>query len=119
MRELNDSVSKLDISSFAQKMAEVQAILDGLTTGDTIDEETYNKLMEASDGAAAEYFNKMNDGTYKLVGAAETLAGVVDGINMDTLKEEVAAQQSVIADAQERSSQGYAALNGYSTEDIG
>ena len=119
MRELNNSVSQLDITTFAQKMAEVQAILDGLTTGDTIDEETYNKIMEASNGAAAEYFNKMNDGTYKLVGAAETLAGVVDGINMDTLKEEVAAQQSVIADAQEKSSQGYAALNGYSTEDIG
>jgi hypothetical protein len=33
----------------------------------------------------------MNDGTYKLVGSAEALAGVASEIEVNTYKEEVAA----------------------------
>lgn len=68
---IREVTSSLD--DFQSKYAELHDIMDGISTGDTISEEDYNKLSEAGQS----YFREMADGTYQLIGNAAEFQDVV------------------------------------------
>jgi hypothetical protein len=52
MREANNAVKTVDLTTFREKFGEIQKIIDGIKIGDTISPEDYAKLGEGY----ADYF---------------------------------------------------------------
>lgn len=74
----------------ASEFAKLHKIIDGIKTGDTISQEDYLAL-----GAGYEdYFMKMADGTYKLVGDAEEFYNAVNGQSINNFVHAVAEAQN-------------------------
>lgn len=73
MREATGATQ--DFNSLSKTYGEIHEIIDELATGDTISAENYEKLGDVADG----YFTKMLDGTYKLIGDANTFYEAVQG----------------------------------------
>lgn len=81
-----------DVDSWKGSSAEKQSVASGLKTGDTIDAEEYNKL-----GAAySQFFQLQNDGTYKLVAAAEDLQSAVQAIETQKMLENIQSENTNI-----------------------
>lgn len=77
--------------------------LDGITSklkeGDTITGENYQELVDAGVSNLDNYFTKMSDGTYKLIGDADELKAAVDQITISDLVDQVHDYQDAINQA--------------------
>ena len=71
----------LDTSALEQKAADLKSIAEDAQFGDIIDQEAFDKLAEAGVNTD-KYFTQMEDGSYKLTGAAEEFKRVVEGITI-------------------------------------
>ena len=71
----------LDTSAIEQKAADLKSIAEDAQFGDIIDQEAFDKLVEAGVNTD-KYFTQMEDGTYKLTGAAEEFKRIVEGITV-------------------------------------
>ena len=82
---INSNSGALSFSQLAENYKEVSDIINGIQTGDIIEEEDYIKLGNAADG----YFTRMMDGTYKLTGDAEEFYKTVQNRQIDKYKENI------------------------------
>ena len=71
----------LDTADIEEKAASLKDIAEDAQFGDIIDQEAIDKLAEAGVNTD-KYFTQMEDGTYKLTGAAEEFKRVVEGITV-------------------------------------
>lgn len=96
---LNDWKYTVDTTAIEEKAASLKEIADDIKVGDIIDQEAYDLLIAAGVNAN-QYFTQMEDGTYKLTGAAEQFKSVVENITvqdyLDKIKEFQSAQEYAI-----------------------
>lgn len=94
--------------------------LDGITSklkaGDTITGENYQELVDAGVSNLDNYFAKMSDGTYKLVGDAEELKAAVDQITIGDLVDQVHDYQDAINQAAQNRNTTVASMAGRYTD---
>lgn len=74
-------------------------ITSKLKEGDTITGENYQELVDAGVSNLDNYFTKMSDGTYKLIGDADELKATVDQITISDLVDQVHDYQDAINQA--------------------
>lgn len=74
-------------------------ITSKLKEGDTITGENYQELVDAGVSNLDNYFTKMSDGTYKLIGDADELKAAVDQITINGLIDQVHDYQDAINQA--------------------
>lgn len=74
-------------------------ITSKLKEGDTITGENYQELVDAGVSNLDNYFTKMSDGTYKLIGDANELKAAVDQITISGLVDQVHDYQDAINQA--------------------
>lgn len=84
--------------SILDEFNKIKTAIKNLKTGDTVDEETFNLLKDAGVNVD-NYFTKMDDGTYQLVGVAEDLQTVVNGITTSKLLELLDKYKNAIENA--------------------
>lgn len=77
-------------------------ITSKLKEGDTITGENYQELVDAGISNLDNYFTKMSDGTYKLIGDADELKSAVDQITISDLVDQVHDYQEAIAQAAQK-----------------
>lgn len=70
---LSNAVHEFNFEEEAKAFKEAFDVVKGLNIGDTISPDDYNKLNDAVKG----YFTEMEDGTYQLIGSAESLREVL------------------------------------------
>ena len=89
----------VDTTDIEEKAASLKEIADDIKIGDVIDQEAYDKLIAAGVNAD-QYFTQMEDGTFKLTGAAEQFKAVVENITvqdyLNKIKEFQSAQDYAI-----------------------
>ena len=78
---LDNWIYTLDTANIEEKIAGLKEIADEAKIGDIINQEDYDKLITAG-VTADKYFTKMEDGTYKLTGAAKEFQNVVENITI-------------------------------------
>lgn len=71
----------LDTTDIEEKAAGLKDIADGIKVGDIIDQEAIDKLQAAGVNTNR-YFTQMEDGTYKLTGAAKEFQNVIENITV-------------------------------------
>ena len=71
----------LDTTDIEEKAAGLKDIADGIKVGDIIDQEAIDKLQAAGVNTSR-YFTQMEDGTYKLTGAAKEFQNVIENITV-------------------------------------
>ena len=93
---LDDWTYTLDTTDIEEKAAGLKDIADGIKVGDIIDQEAIDKLQAAGVNTNR-YFTQMEDGTYKLTGAAKEFQNVIENITVqdyiDQIKEFEAANE--------------------------
>ena len=93
---LDDWVYTLDTTDIEEKAAGLKDIADDIKVGDIIDQEAIDKLQAAGVNTNR-YFTQMEDGTYKLTGAAKEFQSVIENITVqdyiDRIKEFEAANE--------------------------
>lgn len=93
---LDDWTYTVDTTDIEEKAAGLKEIADDIKVGDIIDQEAYDRLNAAGINANR-YFTQMEDGTYKLTGAAREFQNVVENITVqdyiNKIKEFESAQQ--------------------------
>ena len=71
----------LDTTDIEEKAAGLKDIADDIKVGDIIDQEAIDKLQAAGVNTSR-YFTQMEDGTYKLTGAAKEFQNVIENITV-------------------------------------
>ena len=71
----------LDTTDIEEKAAGLKDIADNIKVGDIIDQEAIDKLQTAGVNTSR-YFTQMEDGTYKLTGAAKEFQNVIENITV-------------------------------------
>ena len=89
---IDRSSDQIDLKSFTTKFAEIHKIIDKLSDGSIIEPDDYNMLMAANEGTS-EFFVKMLDGTYKLIGDAEEFYNLIHGQQIDDAKKQISELQ--------------------------
>lgn len=93
---LDDWTYTVDTTDIEEKAAGLKEIADDIKVGDIIDQEAYDRLNAAGINANR-YFTQMEDGTYKLTGAAREFQNAVENITVqdyiNKIKEFESAQQ--------------------------
>jgi len=83
----NEIFVNFNSSTWKSENAKKQSIVNDIKIGDTISDEDFKVLGDAYE----DYFELQNDGTYKLIAAAEDLRDAVDAIEtkkiLDNIKE--------------------------------
>lgn len=91
---LDEWTYQLDTSGLEQKASFLNEIIDGLKTGAVVEKETVLKLQELGINID-DYFTKMADGSYKLVGIAEDLVNILkDEIQQDYINKILEAESA-------------------------
>ena len=106
---------KIDLSTATEEFNEVQKIISGLELGDTISEEDYLKLGEGAEN----YFTRMADGTYKLIGDAEEFYNLISQQQTDKLLNDATWAQEYGNNLVKDRDKADVALGGMSLSDIG
>lgn len=108
-------MSKQDLSQkfedLTSSYSELHKIIDGLSDGDTISPEDFDKLTPEMQ----EYFTMMEDGTYSLVKGAEELQSLLKGTEQRERLEDISNLKDKIEVTGERSSEGQALVDKYGT----
>lgn len=78
-----EELQTIDLSTLTSQVAEINSILNGLETGDSISADDYAKLSEEQQS----YFALAMDGTYQLIGSAEELKSITEEANFDKFRE--------------------------------
>ena len=89
---IDRSSDQIDLESFTTNFAEIHKIIDKLSDGSIIEPDDYNMLMAANEGTS-EFFVKMLDGTYKLIGDAEEFYNLIHGQQIDDAKKQISELQ--------------------------
>ena len=104
-KALDEWVYTLNTTDIEQKAADLKEIADNAKVGDIIDQESYNKLNAAGINAN-KYFTQMEDGTFKLTGAAKEFQNIVENITVEDyinkIKEFDAAQEYALSKISEK-----------------
>ena len=101
MREATGATQ--DFNSLSKTYGEIHEIIDELATGDTISAENYEKLGSVAEG----YFTKMLDGTYKLIGDANTFYDAVQNEQIEKFSDALDSQREQLNRAQDFSQIDY------------
>lgn len=101
MREATGATQ--DFNSLSKTYGEIHEIIDELATGDTISAENYEKLGSVAEG----YFTKMLDGTYKLIGDANTFYDAVQNEQIEKFSDALDSQREQLNKAQKFSQIDY------------
>lgn len=108
-------MSKQDLSQkfedLTSSYSELHKIIDGLSDGDTISSEDFDKLTPEMQ----EYFTMMEDGTYSLVKGAEELQSLLKGTEQRERLGDISNLKDKIGVTGERSSEGQALVDKYGT----
>lgn len=91
-------------------------ITSKLKEGDTITGENYQELVDAGVSNLDNYFTKMSDGTYKLIGDADELKAAVDQITISGLVDQVHDYQEAIAQAAQKRNTTISSMAGRSLD---
>ena len=78
-----EELQAVDLEGLTNQIAEVNSIINGLSTGDSISADDYAKLSEEQQS----YFAMAMDGTYQLIGSAEDLKAAAEEVNFDKFRE--------------------------------
>lgn len=92
LQALIDAMSDVTMTAekAASEFAKLHKIIDGIKTGDIISQEDYLTLGVGYE----DYFMKMADGTYKLIGDAEEFYNAVNGQSINNFVDAVAEAQN-------------------------
>ena len=85
---INRSSEQIDTEQFVSNFEEIHKIINKLSNGDIIDSANYDKLYTANK-EISDYFVKMSDGTYKLVGDAKEFYDLVNGQQTDQAQKKI------------------------------
>jgi hypothetical protein len=82
MRYAMGAIEEFDVDKATDKFVTLKKTLDAVNkTGDTIDADMYNSLSDDMQ----EYFIRMGDGTYKLIGSAEAFKAAAEAAHKAAL----------------------------------
>lgn len=85
---INRSSDQIDLEKFTNNFQEIHKVIDKLKDGSVVDSADYNMLLAASEGTS-DYFTKMLDGTYKLIGDAKEFYNLVHEQQVDEAKKKI------------------------------
>ena len=109
----NNAMRDVDLDAVTEKYAKIQSLFEDFNIGDTISDTDFQDLDEN----LQQYFTKMADGTYQLVGDAETFYNTVKKNQQEEFKKTMDSANANKEYAQNQINKTNYFAEGYRTED--